>query len=60
MSDENASERLAHCVRLLNAKDYYNGGQTVRSRYPVGSEERARIVAEATFWQAQADREADQ
>lgn len=45
-------ENLAECLRLLDAKDYFNGGQTVRIRYPRGSAERERIVAEAAFWQA--------
>jgi hypothetical protein len=45
-------DRLDYCLRQLDAKDYYNGGQTVRERYPVGSEGRARIVAEAAFWQS--------
>jgi hypothetical protein len=49
----NPSERLTECLRLLDAKDYFNGGQTVRARYPLGSEERARIIAEAAFWQSQ-------
>lgn len=48
-----AHERLAECLRKLDVKDYYNGGQTVRARYPLGSEERARIIAEAAFWQSQ-------
>lgn len=52
------SERLAECLRTLDAKDYYNGVQTVRQRFPIGSEGRARIVAEAAFWQSQIDAEA--
>lgn len=52
----NPGDRLVECLRLLDAKDYFNGGQTVRERLPMGSEERARIIAEAAFWQTQVDR----
>lgn len=48
-----ATEALAKCLRLLDAQDYYNGGQTVSDRFPMGSQERAHIIAEAAFWQAQ-------
>lgn len=47
-----AQRELEECLRLLDAKNYYNGGQTVRSRFPRGSAERERIVAEAAFWQS--------
>lgn len=45
-------EQLERCLRELDAKDYFNGGQTVAARYPIGSETRARIVAEAAFWRS--------
>lgn len=43
-------EQLEEIVRQLDAKNHFNGGQTVRDRYPLGSEQRARLVAEAAFW----------
>lgn len=45
-------KELDRCLRELDAKNYYNGGQTVCDRHPIGSESRARIIAEAAFWRS--------
>jgi len=54
MSD--AQKNLDRCLRELDAKDYYNGGQTVRERHPLGSESRAQLIAEAAFWRSMLER----
>lgn len=40
-------QKLKEVLVEMERKDYFNGVQTMRHRYPLGSDARANLVAEA-------------
>lgn len=40
-------QKLKEVLVAMESKTYFNGGQTVRHHYPLGSDSRANLVAEA-------------
>lgn len=45
-------QKLKEVLVTMESKDYFNGTHTVRARYPLGSQERANLVAEAHLYLA--------